>query len=302
MSPRGEFAGSPPNGIPPRSGGPRQRSTKVAAGVAACGIVLAVLGGAFLAGPGRSAPSVTFEQPLPSVFPGGPYFTLLCAFSHRNNDDAIVFPGQPGKSHNHTYIGNRTVDSATTPASLLGGSTTCESDADSSAYWVPTLYSYGEPIYPLANIVYYVRRTYGPISPFPAGLKMVAGSANARSRQPKGIVAWSCGGVGGLPRFAVLPECDADELLQLQVNFPTCWNGKALDSGDHKRHMAYAKKGRCPATHPTAVPASALILLYPPVPKGAQITPGRFGAHADFINGWNQGELSKLVVGLGSAR
>ena len=34
-----------------------------------------------------------------------------------------------------------------------------------------------------------------PTAP-PAGLRMVAGNADATRRQPKGTVAWSCGGVG----------------------------------------------------------------------------------------------------------
>ena len=62
--------------------------------------------------------------PRDSDFPGGSYFAIICSFSHRNNDDPIRFPGQPGRSHNHTYIGNTTVDAFSTPASLRGGPTT----------------------------------------------------------------------------------------------------------------------------------------------------------------------------------
>jgi hypothetical protein len=80
----------------------------------------------------RAAPDAQVQ--LSPNFPGGPYYALGCSFSHRNNDDPIVFPGQPGKSHNHTFIGNRSVDAETTPSSLIGGETSCESDFDSSAY------------------------------------------------------------------------------------------------------------------------------------------------------------------------
>jgi Domain of unknown function (DUF1996) len=258
--------------------------------------VLAVLGGAFLAGPGRSA-DLTSAQVTPS-FPGGPYFSLLCGMSHRNNDDAIVFAGTPGKSHNHTYVGNRVVDASTTPESLVTGATTCESEADASAYWFPTLYIGDEAVHPVASIVYYVKRTKADVVAHPAGLKMIAGSADAKSRQPKGIAAWACGGVGGRPRYATISACSQDELLQLQINFPNCWNGKALDSSDHKRHMAYAKNGACPASHGIEVPTIALIVLYPPVPRGAQVASGRFGAHADFMNGWDREAFTKLVAGL----
>jgi hypothetical protein len=267
----------------------------LAGGIAACGVVLAVLGGTFLAAPGRSAPDLAVQTPR---FPGGNYFALGCPFSHRNNDDAIVFPGQPGRSHNHTYVGNVSVDASTTAQSLVGRTTTCESEADASAYWFPTLYLGTEAVHPLTTVVYYVKRTVADVSPMPAGLKMVAGNAYARTRQPKGTVAWSCGGVGGRPRFYAVRQCADDQLLQLQVNFPNCWNGKTLDSPDHRRHVVYASNGLCPASHPVEMPTIAMILLYPPMPADAKVSSGRFAAHADFMNGWDQQALAKLVAGL----
>lgn len=45
----------------------------------------------------------------------------------------------------------------------------------------------------------------------------------------------------------------SDSGLRLQVFFPSCWNGKDLDSADHKSHMAYpdgVDSGKCPSTHP----------------------------------------------------
>jgi hypothetical protein len=255
----------------------------------------AAIAAATFAAANLSAASGVPRQLAP-LFPGGPYFAIGCSFSHRNNDDPIVFPGQSGRSHNHTYIGNRSVDSSATAESLLGGTTTCDSDADSSAYWMPTLYVGGEAVHPLVGIVYYVNRTRERLAPLPKGLVVVAGNANARSRQPKGIVAWSCGAVGSKPRSAAIPACPQDQMLQLQVNFPNCWNGRAVDSPDHKQHLRYTTGGLCPASHPVALPTIALIVLYPPVPAGAQVASGRFGAHADFMNGWDQNVLAKLVA------
>ncbi|HUG63676.1 MAG TPA: DUF1996 domain-containing protein [Gaiellaceae bacterium] len=229
-------------------------------------------------------------------FPGGPYYAIGCSFSHRNNDDPVVFPAQPGRSHNHTYIGNRSVSAATTPLALLGGRTTCEADSDASAYWMPTLFVGLNDITPLTSIVYYVNRSNEKISAPPKGLMIIAGNAEAKSRQPKGIVSWSCGAVGGKPRFATIPACSEDQMLQLQATFPNCWDGRRLDSADHKQHMRYASRGICPASHPVALPQLILIVLYPPVPLGSQIASGRFGAHADFMNGWDQAELERLVA------
>jgi hypothetical protein len=256
-----------------------------------------------IAGAGLAAASLSAAPSAPRSalesspnFPNGPYYAIGCSFSHRNNDDPVVFPGEPGKSHSHTYIGNRSVSAATTPASLLGGRSTCESEFDSSAYWMPTLFVGEDDITPLTSIVYYVNRSRERIVAPPKGLVMIAGNADAKRRQPKGIVSWSCGAVGGKPRFHTIPACAEDEMLQLQVTFPNCWDGRRLDSADHKEHVKYASRGLCPASHPRALPQLILIVLYPPVPLGAQVASGRFGAHADFMNGWEQTELERLVA------
>jgi hypothetical protein len=282
---------------PIRSSAPSRRPAPTRRGHVLFGLTVAgVVLGALLAAPALQAgPASVAKQVRAAQFPGGPYFVLACGFSHRNNDDPIVFPGQPGRSHNHTYVGNRRVDAATTPDSLLDGPTTCESDADASAYWVPTLYVGTEPVHPLAGIVYYTKRTHDRPTAPPPGLRMVAGNADAERRQPKGTVAWSCGVVGGRPRYYVVPRCHEDQLTQLQVNFPNCWDGRSLDSADHKRHVAYAAAGRCRASHPVVLPTITIILLYPPVPAGAQVSSGKLAAHADFINGWEQSELETFV-------
>jgi hypothetical protein len=244
-----------------------------------------------------AAPSVGAEQLQRSPnFPNGPYYAIGCSFSHRNNDDPVVFPGQPGRSHSHTYIGNRSVTAATTPAALVGGRSTCESEFDASAYWMPTLFVGQDDITPLTSIVYYVNRSRERIVAPPKGLMMIAGNADAKRRQPKGIASWSCGAVGAAPRYHTIPACGEDQMLQLQATFPNCWDGRRLDSADHKQHMKYASAGLCPASHPVALPQLILIVLYPPVPLGSQVASGRFGAHADFMNGWDQAELERLVA------
>ena len=213
-------------------------------------LVLAVAVSAVLATTGISAPRDT-------SFPGGSYFAILCSFSHRNNDDPIVHPGSPGRSHNHTYIGNTSVHAFSTPASLRGGETTCELPGDASTYWIPTLYVGTEPIIPLAGIVYYIKHTYQRVESLPEGLKMVTGNAEAKKAQSKIVGAWSCGGIGGKLRFSVLPQCRIDQALELRIHFPNCWNGKTLDSPNHKRHMAYSVNGVCPQSHPMPLPTIA---------------------------------------------
>ena len=233
------------------------------------------------------------------AFPGGPHFVLECRFAQRNNDDPIVFPNRPGLSHNHTYIGNRSVDASTTPESLLGGRSSCDFEADSSAYWAPTLYVGRKPIRPMTGFVYYVKRTTTSVAALPAGLKMIAGNSAAMKAQSTLVASWGCGDeVGEGPRSALLPVCARDQSFEYEVVFPNCWNGEDLDSVDHRRHMAYSVRGRCPASHPVAVPTVILILVYPDTPLRAQLSSGRFATHADFMNGWDQATLAALVASL----
>jgi hypothetical protein len=140
-----------------------------------------------------------------------------------------------------------------------------------------------------------VNRSQERISAPPKGLVMLAGNSLATGRQPKGIVSWSCGEVGGRPRHATIPACRADSMLQLQATFPNCWDGRRLDSPDHRQHVKYASRGLCPASHPVALPTIVLVVLYPPVPRGSQVASGKLAAHADFMNGWDQAELERLI-------
>jgi Domain of unknown function (DUF1996) len=257
--------------------------------------LVVVAGTGYLAANGSATPSAALQRASAS-FPGGPYFNVACGFSHRNNDDPILFPGEPGRSHNHTFIGNRHVDAATTPEALKDGDSSC-GELDSSTYWVPTLFEGVDAQAPLAAVVYYTRHTSGPVASIPAGLKMVAGNANAKRPQPKGIVSWSCGG-GASTKYAVVVACPEDSVLVFNLRFPNCWNGKTTDSADHKRHMAYSAKGACPESYPVRLPTITVLFLYAPTSKFARPASGKFGAHGDFMNGWDQSLLARLVSGL----
>jgi hypothetical protein len=238
-------------------------------------------------------------SPLRSAsFPGGANFVLECRFSHRSNDDPIRYPGQPGLSHNHTFLGNETTDAASTPSTLLGGKSSCNLPADSSAYWAPTLYLGRRPILPIGSFVYYIKRTTSAVRAFPAGLRMIAGNAMAMRPEPTERFAWTCGEPGRGPFSATIPDCARNHILQERIAFPNCWNGTSLDSADHRRHMAYSAGGACPASHPVAVPALVVVLFFPETSPRAQVASGRFGLHADFMNGWDQATLASLVAGL----
>jgi hypothetical protein len=231
---------------------------------------------------------------------GGGYFAIGCDFSHRNNDDPIVFARQVGRSHNHTFFGNTSTNAFSTPGTLRGGNTTCLLRADTAAYWVPTLFVAGRAVEARGATVYYIRRTLEPVEAFPAGLQMIAGDANATRPQGLGITLWSCGR-GGVRASTTVPTCELAfrrSGLRLQINYPNCWNGSDLDSANHRSHMAYSVRGVCPASHPVEVPALTIVVRYGVTGNRQTVlaSGGQLSGHADFVNAWDQNTLERLVA------
>jgi hypothetical protein len=227
-------------------------------------------------------------------------FVSGCGFSHRNTDDPIIFPGQPGLSHDHTFLGNASTNAFSTLASLQGQSTSCRRRGDTAAYWVPTLISAsGTPITPRAATVYYRRHTLDPVQAFPPGFRMIAGNSKATAAQGLGMTSWNCGPDAGIKPTTTIPTCpDAGKQgLALHVMFPDCWDGTSLDSVDHKSHMAYSTRGRCPADHPVAMPALQVNVRYASTGGSGLVlaSGGQFSGHADFFNAWVQPRLQGLV-------
>jgi hypothetical protein len=257
-------------------------------------VVLALAGGL---GVGATAHVALGAESSAAAFPGGTYFVVQCSSTHRNNDDPIVFPGQPGRSHNHTYTGNRSTDAHSTPASLRDNPShaRCGPKTDASAYWFPTLFSDGDPVRPLVSVFYYVHRANGTIRPFPPGLKMIAGDADAKRAQSRNIALWTCGPPIGSRRYAAPRRCPESQFLHMTITFPDCWDGRRLDSRDHKSHMAYSSGRQCPSSHPVEVPAMIMLILYPATYGKLTLSSGPYSAHGDFINAWDQDALATLV-------
>jgi Domain of unknown function (DUF1996) len=71
---------------------------------------------------------------------------------------------------------------------------------------------------------------------------------------------------------------------------PSCWDGKHLESPHHKSHMAYPKDGRCPSSHPVAVPMVEFKMALPAAGDMSQVhlSSGRgYSFHYDFYNAWD---------------
>ncbi|WP_211268988.1 DUF1996 domain-containing protein [Saccharothrix syringae] len=261
----------------------------------------AVCGLALVTVPGSAAPA---PQEVGANVVRVAEFLADCPYSHRLPDDPIVAPNLPGASHMHSFFGNRTTNARTTVQSLLAGTSNCNPGVDLSSYWVPTLYVNNQPVEPTGTTFYYlgegVREDItARIQPFPLGLRIVAGNAKATGvNDPSSNARWSCLHAGQVAPSKDFVTCPSGTMLESYLDFPQCWNGRDLDSADHKSHMSYPVGGACPSTHPVPVPKLRQVLRYPVSgnPAGFRLASGPgYTMHGDFFNAWPEAELARRV-------
>ena len=106
-----------------------------------------------------------------------------------------------------------------------------------------------------------------------------------------------------------LAQCPAGVRIGVVLVAPDCWNGKDLDSPDHRSHMAYrfydgsGPNPVCPRTHPYLIPQFQLGAWYTTdttarnwylssdrMPGMAASEPGTT-AHADWFGAWEDSIL-----------
>jgi hypothetical protein len=252
-------------------------------------------------GSGGSTP-----PPTPTIPPGAvrvAEFLADCPFSHRLPDDPIVFPNMPGASHMHSFFGSVVTDAYSTVDDLFNANSNCNPSIDKSSYWIPTLYNGNTPVEPTTGIFYYlgegVREDLLPrYQPLPFGLRIVAGNARATGPNDNTISRWSCLHAGHVGSSHDFVTCPAGTMLESYLDFPQCWNGRDLDSADHKSHMAYPVNAACPASHPVLVPKVRQVMRYPvngnPAAFRLASGPG-YTMHGDFFNAWPVDEMARRV-------
>jgi Domain of unknown function (DUF1996) len=236
----------------------------------------------------------------------GASFAVRCNFSHRNYDDPIKLPGQPGLSHRHDFFGNTSTNASSTYQSMTakGATTTCSRPEDTAGYWIPTVSwkdSDGTQTELTANrAVFYYRagnKDYRTVKPFAPDLR----DLNATR------ITWYCGTSDTIIGSATPPTQCSSGVLGLKIIFPDCvakvstTKGQQLDSADHASHMtpSILKGGTrvCPSTHPIPVPTLTVNINFPmPTTVGTvQLSSGDASSiHADFWNTWNQDEPLNL--------
>ena len=66
---------------------------------------------------------------------------------------------------------------------------------------------------------------------------------------------------------AEFPQKPCPGGIRATLIFPSCWDGKNLDSPDHRSHVAYAPGSalagdKCPSTHPVRIPQVMYEIMY----------------------------------------
>lgn len=271
-----------------------------------------------------AAPTVTFTA-----------FRTLCLTGHRNFDDPIVYPGNPGVSHQHQNFGNVSTDFSSTYVSMVAAETTCDDSTrpapppesgDTAGYWMPVPVVNGEPIEPPIGAIFWYRQplacgdvyagTYCAQAAtmkihhtFPKDLRVVIGAATATSADTNPLFAmqaghmhWNCYPSLGVTYTPTPNECKTlaegvpgGARLDLWLVFPACWDGVRLDSPNHRDHLAYTSELGCPATHPVVLPQLFAQIPYTPF-NGSDFDGWTSGAdYTAHFDFWNAWDQARLV-------
>ncbi|GAD91825.1 hypothetical protein PVAR5_0406 [Paecilomyces variotii No. 5] len=255
--------------------------------------------------------------------------------------DPLMSPGEISQ-HVHVVAGGKNFAPIADQESLMKSEcTSCAVTQDKSAYWAPGLYF----IYPNGTaelvqqeggmLVYYL--LYGQnIKAFPNGFRMIAGDSTKRNFTgpipdlPKSqwgsadehqnelaekAIGFNCLNYATNPEPSLyrheFPKKDfidanCPDGIRAELMFPSCWNGKDVDSENHKDHVAYPSlvmDGECPKGYETRI----VSLFYETIwNTGAfKDVEGTFsfangdptgnGYHGDMIMGWEEDFLQQAV-------
>ncbi|MDX3072559.1 DUF1996 domain-containing protein [Streptomyces sp. MI02-7b] len=217
-----------------------------------------------------SVPSDAPRSPRPTDASPGT-FTSDCGVNAGglfNSDNIIVAPGVTnGAHHFHDYVGNQANNGLATIDDLAKAETSCQDQGDRSSYYWPVLRlqngtverdaeapgggtegNAGQIVTPEQVTLTFVGNPLTKVTPMPRLLRIITGDAKAFVNGPANANAsWSCTGHEDRQLKDKYPLCPDGSDVVRTFRFQSCWDGRNVDSANHRTHVAFADPaGNCP--------------------------------------------------------
>ncbi|MES4890048.1 DUF1996 domain-containing protein [Streptomyces sp. NPDC096012] len=256
-----------------------------------------------------------------------------------NSDNVIVAPGVAnGAHHFHDYVGNQGNSAFATDDDLANADTSCVDQGDKSTYYWPVLRlqngkqerdagapgggtegNAGQIVTPAQVTLTFVGNPRAKVTAMPRLLRIITGDAKAFVNGPGNANAsWSCTGFEDRQLKDKYPLCPQGSDVVRTFRFQSCWDGRNIDSANHRTHVAFtAPDGSCPAGF-SPVPQLVQRIVYdvkaPSLQDGGRTVP-LFAVdsfpeqlhkpvtdHGDFINVFDEDLMRKMVDCINSGR
>ena len=184
-----------------------------------------------------------------------------------NTDNVIVAPGVTnGAHHMHDYVGNQKINAFSNNNTLLAAGTSCANKGDLSPYYWPVLRlqdgtqefdqnqdgggkegNVGK-ILTAQQAADQVRRQpqASKVVAMPQFLRIITGDAKTTTNGLANANAhWSCTGFENKVQLTEqYPICPQGSNVVRTFAFQSCWDGKNIDSANHRSHVAFADAER----------------------------------------------------------
>ncbi|MFD5451730.1 DUF1996 domain-containing protein [Streptomyces sp. NPDC127100] len=262
-------------------------------------------------------------------------FTTSCGVNADglfNSDNLIAAPGVGnGAHHFHDYVGNQGNDAFASDDDLANAGTSCADQGDKSSYYWPVLRlqngtaeqddrspgggvegNAGEIVTPAEVTLTFEGNERGKVTGMPRLLRVITGDAKAFvNGNTNANASWSCTGHEDRQLKDKYPLCPAGSDVVRTFTFQSCWDGRNIDSANHRTHVAFAAAdGSCPDGF-RPVPRLVQRIVYdvdaPSLRDGGRTTP-LFAVdsfpeqlhkpvtdHSDFINVFDEDLMREMV-------
>ena len=249
-----------------------------------------------------------------------------------NSDNVIVAPGvSNGAHHFHDYVGNQSNDAFASDEDLANAETSCEDPGDKSSYFWPVIRlqngaqeqdanspgggiegNAGEIVTPKQVTMTFVGNPRSQVTDMPKLLRIITGDAKAFvNGNANANASWSCTGFENRQLKDKYPLCPKGSDVVRTFKFQSCWDGRNIDSANHRTHVAFAEaNGNC-GNGFKAIPQLVQRIVYdvdaPSLRDGGRTTP-LFAVdsfpeqlhkpvtdHGDFINVFDEDLMKEMV-------